>query len=247
MNAIVEPLADANPPLALAQANHWLACVDATARVAWALEYLPGAHVLSSSFGAQAAVCLHLASGLHPGLPVILIDTGHLFAQTHRFAAELRDRLALNLHVYRPRPEAAWPEHRIARLREGGAPAVSAYNRVHKVEPMQRALAELGARTWIAGIRRSQSRSRAGIDFLTRQDGRWKLHPLADWSDRDIHRYLARHDLPRHPLWDEGYVSIGDTHSTRRWEPGLAEEELRFFGLRRECGLHFDDESGRAA
>ena len=97
---------------------------------------------------------------------------------------------------------------------------------------------ELGVGTWIAGLRRTQAESRSEIDFAERSSGRWKLHPIADWNDRDIGEYLKRHDLPYHPLWHEGYVSIGDTHTTRRWEPGMSEEDTRFFGLKRECGLH---------
>jgi phosphoadenosine phosphosulfate reductase len=104
---------------------------------------------------------------------------------------------------------------------------------------MRRALDELGVRTWIAGIRRSQSESRVQAQFLELHDGRWKLHPIADWRDHDVWRYLNRHDLPYHPLWHEGYVSIGDVHTTRRWEPGMRDEDTRFFGLQRECGLHF--------
>ena len=103
---------------------------------------------------------------------------------------------------------------------------------------MQRALRELGASTWISGIRRAQSRSRSEVDFLQLHDERWKLHPLADWSDRDVWNYLQRHELPYHPLWHEGYVSIGDVHTTRRLEAGMNEEDTRFFGLKRECGLH---------
>ena len=97
-------------------------------------------------------------------------------------------------------------------------------------------------RTWIAGLRRSQTAQRAGIEFLELRDGRWKLHPLADWSDRDLGQYLARHDLPFHPLWDPGYASIGDVHTTRPWQPGMRDEDSRFFCLRRECGLHFDEQ-----
>ncbi|MBS0193653.1 MAG: phosphoadenylyl-sulfate reductase [Proteobacteria bacterium] len=247
MSALPDPVAIAESPRALAETNRWLAGRSAQQRVAWALETLAGAHALSSSFGAQAAVSLHLLTQQKPDIPVILIDTGYLFAQTLRFAAQLRERLDLNLRVYTPSSEHAWPAAWVERLRDGGAEAIARYNRVHKVEPMHRALDELGVSTWIAGLRRSQSSTRVGIDFLELRDGRWKLHPLADWSDRDIHHYLRAHDLPYHPLWQEGYVSIGDTHSTRRWEPGLREEDLRFFGLRRECGLHFDEETGRAA
>jgi phosphoadenosine phosphosulfate reductase len=92
-----------------------------------------------------------------------------------------------------------------------------------------------------------QSDTRDAIDFLELRDGRWKLHPIADWTDRDVGRYLATHGLPYHPLWDQGYVSIGDVHSTRRWEPGMRAQDTRFGGLRRECGLHFDLEGERAA
>jgi phosphoadenosine phosphosulfate reductase len=114
------------------------------------------------------------------------------------------------------------------------------YNRRNKVEPMRRALNELGVRTWFAGLRRSQSESRAQLPVLELQDGRWKLHPLVDWSDRDIGRYLQQHSLPYHPLWHEGYVSIGDRQTTTRWQSGMREEDTRFFGLKRECGIHLD-------
>jgi phosphoadenosine phosphosulfate reductase len=241
MNVLPDPVAAAESPRALAEVNRWLAGRSAQQRVEWALQTLAGAHALSSSFGAQAAVSLHLVTSIAQDAPVILLDTGHLFAETYRFVEELRQRLALNLHVYSPRAENVWSRARLERLAERGADGIAQYNHAHKVEPMQRALAELGVNTWIAGIRRSQSATRAGIDFLELRDGRWKLHPLADWSDRDIGRYLAQHDLPYHPLWHQGYVTIGDVHTTRRWEPGLREEDLRFFGLRRECGLHFDD------
>ena len=64
------------------------------------------------------------------------------------------------------------------------------------------------------------------------------MAPIADWTDRDVHRYLKRHDLPYHPLWEQGYTSIGDVHSTRTLAEAGAEELTRFNGLKRECGLH---------
>jgi len=233
-----DPVSAAESPRALAEVNRWLGGRTAGERIAWALQSLSGAHALSSSFGAQAAVSLHLVTQLQPDIPVILVDTGYLFRETHYFAGALRERLALNLKVYRPQRSAMWSEERVAGLRELGNDGIARYNHAHKVEPMQRALRELGVATWIAGVRRSQSRSRADLDFIELRDGRWKLHPIADWSDRDVWQYLQRFDLPYHPLWHEGYVSIGDTHSTGRWQPGMREEDTRFFGLRRECGLH---------
>lgn len=239
MSASVADVATAaESPAALAELNRWLATQTATQRIEWALATLPGAHALSSSFGAQAAVSLHLVTQVRPDIPVILIDTGYLFPETYRFADALRARLHLDLRVYRCDSSPAWMEARLGKLWEQGVTGIERYNRLRKVEPMQRALAELGVGTWLAGIRRSQSEGRAHADFLERRDGRWKLHPIADWRDHDVWRYLNRHDLPYHPLWHAGYVSIGDTHTTRRWEPGMRDEDTRFFGLKRECGLH---------
>jgi phosphoadenosine phosphosulfate reductase len=225
-------------PQALAELNAMLARLTAERRVAWALEHVAGEHVLSSSFGAQSAVSLHLVTRQRPSLPVVLIDTGYLFPETYRFVDELTERLALNLKVYRAPLSPAWMEARHGRLWEQGVAGLDRYNRLRKVEPMQRALAELDAVGWLAGLRRAQSRSRAAIEFAEHRGGRWKFHPLADWSDRDVGHYLARHGLPYHPLWQQGYVSIGDSHTSRRWEPGMDAEDTRFFGLKRECGLH---------
>ncbi|MEI2456230.1 phosphoadenylyl-sulfate reductase [Lysobacter firmicutimachus] len=242
MSAPIDPVTAAESPRALAELNAWLGTRSAEQRVAWALENTAGEHALSSSFGAQSAVSLHMVTRQAPAIPVIVIDTGYLFPETYRFIDELGERLQLNLQVYRPQIGVAWMEARFGRLWEQGVEGIERYNRMRKVEPMQRALAELGVRTWIAGLRRSQSSSRANIDFLQLRDGRWKLHPLADWSDRDIWDYLRAHDLPYHPLWHQGYVSIGDVHTTRPLEAGMRDEDTRFFGLKRECGLHFDSE-----
>lgn len=233
-----DPTTAAESPAALAALNRWLGTLSAEQRIEWGSRALSGTHALSSSFGAQAAVSLHLVTRVQPDMPVILIDTGYLFPETYRFADELCERLHLNLNVYRPELGTAWMEARYGRLWERGGEGLARYNRLRKVEPMQRALRELGVRTWMAGIRRSQSLSREHVEYLEVHDRRWKLHPIADWRDHDVWRYLNRHDLPYHPLWHEGYVSIGDVHTTRRLEPGMREEETRFFGMARECGLH---------
>ncbi len=225
---------------ALAELNRHLESRSAEARVAWALEHLPSRHALSSSFGAQAAVSLHLLTAHKPDIPVILIDTGYLFPETYQFVDDLSARLSLNLKVYRPERSVAWLRARYGELWEQGIGGIEQYNRLHKVEPMQRALREQGVRTWIAGLRRDQSDSRADAPVLSLQQGRWKLHPIVDWSDRDVGRYLARHGLPYHPLWQQGYVSIGDAHSTRRFADGMRVQDTRFSGLKRECGLHVE-------
>lgn len=147
----------AKSPQALAELNAWLGTLSAPERIDWALRHLPGPHALSSSFGAQAAVSLHMATQAKPDIPVILIDTGYLFPETYRFVDEMTERLGLNLKVYRPQVGIAWMEARYGRLWEQGIDGLKRYNHLRKVEPMQRALRELGIQTWIAGLRRGQS------------------------------------------------------------------------------------------
>lgn len=223
---------------ALDACNARFAGLDAESRVAWALEHLPGRHLLSSSFGAQAAVSLHLVSSQRPDIPVVFIDTGYHFPETYQFVDELVDRLGLSLHVYRNPISPAWQEARHGRRWEQGVEGLDAYNRDNKVEPMERALRELRVGTWFAGLRRSQAETRRKTPFLSWSGERWKVHPIADWTDRDVHRYLRQHDLPYHPLWEQGYVSIGDVHTTRPIHAVSNVEQTRFFGLKRECGLH---------
>lgn len=221
-----------------AESNAILALKSAQQRLQWALEHLPGQFALSSSFGAQAAVLLHMVTRIKPDVPVIVIDTGYLFPETYRFIDELTERLQLNLKVYRAQLSTAWQEARHGKLWEQGIDGIEQYNQLRKVEPMQRALRELGVGTWFSGVRRSQSASRANAPLLQKQHERYKLHPIADWTDRDVGQYLKKHALPYHPLWEKGYVSIGDWHTTRPLSDGMSEEDTRFFGLKRECGIH---------
>jgi len=229
---------------ALDHCNELFASRSAEGRAAWALENLPSRHVLTSSFGAQAAVSLHLVTEHAPNIPVIFIDTGYLFPETYRFVDELTERLNLNLEVYRSRTSPAWQEARHGRRWEQGVEGLDQYNHANKVEPMERALRNVGVGTWFAGVRREQAASRASTPFLDWSGNRWKVHPIADWTDRDVYLYLKKHDLPYHPLWKQGYVSIGDMHTTRSLRDVDHAEQTRFFGLKRECGLHEIDLSG---
>lgn len=224
---------------ALAHCNELFTAMTAEERVDWSLQHLPENPVLSSSFGAQAAVSLHLVTQRRPDIPVIFVDTGYLFPETYQFVDELTERLNLNLHVYRSKTSPAWQEARYGQRWTQGIEGISAYNYDNKVEPMERALGELSVGVWFAGLRRTQAASRADLPFLSWSEGnRWKVHAIADWSDRDVFNYLQAHNLPYHPLWEKGYVSIGDVHTTRPAHEVERDEDTRFFGLTRECGLH---------
>jgi phosphoadenosine phosphosulfate reductase len=231
-------------------ANRTLAPLSAEARVNWTLDHLPPTWALTSSFGAQSAVMLHLVTRQLPDVPVIFIDTGYLFPETYRYVDELTEKLSLNLKVFNSGVSAAWQEARHGRRWDQGVSGIDDYNRENKVEPMQRALDDLAVGTWLAGLRRDQADSRRGLDVVARQGDLWKVHPVIDWSDRDVYDYLKRQKLPFHPLWEQGYVSIGDVHTTRSLSEVEDPSELRFFGLKRECGLHekpADDDATAAA
>jgi phosphoadenosine phosphosulfate reductase len=223
---------------ALADINRGFVSLSAQKRIEQAAELLPAEHVLTSSFGAQAAVMLHLTSTVIPKIPVILIDTGYLFPETYQFIDELTGRLNLNLKVFRSDASPAWQESRFGKLWDQGLSGIEKYNRLNKQEPLESAMRALGAETWFAGLRRDQAATRAQIAPIERKRGRFKVHPLFDWTDRDVGRYLEEHRLPYHPLWEKGYPSIGDWHTTRSLAEVDRVEDLRFFGLKRECGLH---------
>ncbi|WP_154223039.1 phosphoadenylyl-sulfate reductase [Marinicella rhabdoformis] len=218
--------------------NPELATMDAQERIAYGLSQLPAGFALTSSFGVQSAVCLHLATQVMPDIPVIVIDTGYLFPETYQFIDALSERLNLNLKVIQNPTSTAWFEARHGQLWNAGLEGIEQYNQLRKTAPLEQALTDLGIATWFSGIRRNQSDTRAKKDFVEFKNGRYKVHPILDWSDRDVFLYLKQHDLPYHPLWKKGYLSIGDTHSTQSIHQVDQVEQLRFFGLKRECGIH---------
>lgn len=213
---------------------------SAQALVRWGAETFGEGLVLSTSFGIQSAVMLHLVTQVVPEIPIIWIDTGYLPAETYRFAEQLTHRLQLNLKVYQSLLSPARMEALYGKLWEQQeVDALNRYDYIRKVEPMQRALRELQATAWLAGLRAGQTAHRQQLDRIGYQNGLYKLLPILSWTSKDVYDYLVAHDLPYHPLFDQGYVTVGDWHSSR---PLTAEDEhernTRFRGMKQECGLH---------
>ena len=213
---------------------------DALDTVRWAVATFGDGLVVSTSFGIQSAVTLDLATRIVPNIPVIWVDTGYLHPETYRFAEALTARLQLNLKVYQSPLSPARMEALYGRLWEKrDLASLNRYDAIRKVEPMQRALQKLGATAWLAGLRRDQTEFRKTLQTINRQDDRYKILPILEWNSRDVYQYLTARDLPYHPLFERGYVTVGDWHSSR---PLLAtdetERDTRFQGLKQECGLH---------
>ena len=121
-----------------------------------------------------------------------MIDTGVLFPETLDTWKRFEERFGVNIEVIDARsPDEPWTMNRCC----GEA----------KVEALERALDDVDA--WVTGIRREQAPTRAGASKLEYDERRgiWKVNPLADWSEKDLWRYIFEHDLPYHPLHDQGY------------------------------------------
>lgn len=218
--------------------NETLSAQTARERVAWAAEQFGDHLVMSTSFGIQSALMLHLVTEVVPGIPIIFVDTGYLFDETYQFAEQLTERLRLNLKVYSAHRSAAWQESLYGKRWERSREELERYNLENKVEPMNRALRELGATAWLTGLRRAQASTRSELNVVKLQKRTVKIHPVVEWTERDVYTYLTENDLPYHPLWEQGYASVGDWHSSRPLGAGMTAEETRFNGMKRECGLH---------
>jgi phosphoadenosine phosphosulfate reductase len=188
-----------------------------------------------SSFGAESAVLLHMVAAIDPDLPVIFTNTQKMFGETLAYRDMLVERLGLtDLRVYRPDPR------RIADRDPAGTRW--SYDpdgccALRKVEPLARALAPFDA--WISGRKGFQAGTRAALPRFEDDAGRIKINPLADWSKADLDAYFADHDLPRHPLEAQGYLSIGCAPCTSKVRPGEDPRAGRWRGWDKvECGIH---------
>jgi phosphoadenosine phosphosulfate reductase len=229
--------------------NQQFANADAVKIVQWAVETFDSGLAMTTSFGIHSAVMLHMVTRIVPDIPVIWIDTGYLPAKTYLFAEQLSDRLKLDLKVYQSSLSPARMEALYGRLwDQKDVESLNLYDQLRKVEPMQRALRELKVTAWLAGLRSSQTDHRKTLDFVNLQGSIYKVLPILRWSSKQVYDYLQNYDLPYHPLFDEGYVTVGDWHSSR---PLAAEDEnerdTRFNGLKQECGIHLPQSLGESA
>ncbi len=195
----------------------------------------PGRIAVVSSFGIEAAVLLHRVAAIDPSVPAILLDTRKLFGETLRYRDALVRRLGLkDVRTVFPDPAAIAAADPAGTLWRTDPDRCCA---LRKVAPLSRALSGFDA--WISGRKRYQGKARAGIPVLEAVDGRIKVNPLALWSAADVAAYFRRHDLPRHPLEEDGFTSIGCLPCSDRARPGEGARDGRWRGHdKTECGIH---------
>lgn len=214
--------------------------LSAEERVMWAWESFGSSLILSTSFGLQSGVMLDLVLKVNSEIPVIFIDTGYLFPETYDYANVLQEKLGFRANVYSAKMSSAYQEKSFGKLWEQGKDGMKKYNFINKKEPMERALSHLKVHAWMSGLRRTQSVERGKRPFVEKQDEIIKIYPILDWDDRKTYKYLPANDIPYHPLEGMGYESIGDHHSTEKFDPSKSSDQTRHGGHGRECGLHLD-------
>ncbi|MEP9360317.1 phosphoadenylyl-sulfate reductase [Sphingomonas sp. KR3-1] len=203
--------------------------------------HMLGDVALVSSFGAESAALLHLVAQADPNVPVIFLDTGKHFPETLAYRDQLVDFIGLkNLQIIAPDPEAI--EKRDATgLRWSYDP--DGCCEIRKVIPLEKALA--GFDTSITGRKAFQASTRNALPRFEVEGDRLKFNPLASWTKDDIEAYFVEHDLPRHPLEAQGYLSIGCAPCTSVVKPGEDPRSGRWRGWdKTECGIHTAVEDG---
>ena len=200
-------------------------------------EFFPRSIAIVSSFGAESAVLLHMASRIDPGVPVIFVDTGHLFDETLAYRDRLVDRLGLTqCHTFHPDArdlEASDPEDFLWAGDQDNC------CRIRKVLPLARALE--GYDAWVSGRKRYQAATRRSLALFEVEGPRTKVNPMAHWSAGDVLAYMKDWDLPRHELVAEKFLSIGCVPCTSQVRPGEDARAGRWRGKGKvECGIHTD-------
>ncbi|MDP5085327.1 MAG: phosphoadenylyl-sulfate reductase [Yoonia sp.] len=194
-----------------------------------------GKVALVSSFGAEAVVLLHMVSEIDKRTPVIFLDTEMLFPETLSYQRDLSAQLGLtDVRIIGPERNAVLTEDVDGLLHQADPDACCD---LRKTRPLNAALAEFGG--WVTGRKRYQGGQRAQLPLFEMEDRKIKINPLADWTSQDVQDYIARHDLPRHPLVAQGYPSVGCMPCTTRVSALEDPRAGRWRGIEKtECGIH---------
>jgi phosphoadenosine phosphosulfate reductase len=235
--------------LNLEDVNTVLEAQDPPRILDWAAREFGDEVIMSSSFGSESAVLIHLATQVLPRIRIVMVDTGYLFPETHQFMESLRRRFDLNVWVYRTKNDPI----RYLEIAGETDPKLRMDTdrccKVNKNEPFDRAIKELKPRAWLRGIRRSQGETRSDRKIVEWSDRHkcYAISPLVVWSEEQVQAYMKQYDLPFHPLYESGYKSVGcnPLSCTRPVLPGEDPRAGRWSGsTKNECGLHLEVSQG---
>ncbi len=192
----------------------------------------------TSSFQTHSLVMLHILSEIDPTIPVYFINTGYLFPETIEFKDRVAEEFGLNVIDLKPNTPKYLQREPNGKLMFTTDPDHCCY--LNKTQPMEAVLTVFDI--WINGVRADQSEFRRSMKVEQPSPfNSMRFHPMLDWDKRKIFSYVKEHNLPRHPLESNGYLSIGCEPCTRKIDLEMQEREARWFGLNKvECGLHTD-------
>ena len=206
--------------------------------IRWAVETFRPDAALTSSFGADSAALIHMALQVEPNISIRTVDTGFLFPETLQFTEELRKRFNLNLTIITTKLSQAEID-RLKAEHAAGKPIDERYCcGEYKREATERALA--GLTCWIAGLMRVEAVTRRNTPIVERlANGLFKVAPIATWTNKQIDDYMQQRHLPYHPLWHQGYTSIGCAFHTQKPVGPNNPRSGRWAGTdKTECGIH---------
>jgi phosphoadenosine phosphosulfate reductase len=189
----------------------------------------------TSSFQTNSVVLLHIIHRLAPEIPIYVLNTGFLFPETLLFQKRLASQWALDVRSLRSSTPRINQRSNDGRFLFASDPDTCCH--LNKVAPLEPVLSSNDV--WINGIRASQSNTRRNMAKLHPTEGILRYHPLLEWNAQMIYEYIEVHSLPKHPLEEEGFVSIGCRPCTARWSESMDGRGGRWAGLKKtECGLH---------
>ena len=226
------------------ETSKYLERLAAQDQLHWAYEKFGEKFVLTTSFGIQSAVLLHMTVALKSRKKpkVIWIDTGYLPQETYNYAEELTKLFELDLYVAQSSISPARMEAVYGKLWETGElKDLNKYHQIRKIEPLENALSELDALCWASGVRKGQTKNRESMSHIDYIRDRLTLRPLLNWTKKDIFYYMENNNLPQHPLFEKGYSTVGDWHSSIPENNNSKGRSTRFGGVSEECGIHVDE------
>tara|TARA_Y100001968_G_scaffold160385_1_gene146601 strand:- start:68 stop:838 length:771 start_codon:yes stop_codon:yes gene_type:complete len=217
--------------------------LSAQDQLQWGYEQYDEKFVLTTSFGIQSAVLLHMTVVLKctKKPKVIWIDTGYLPKETYNYAEKLTKLFGLDLVVAQSQISPARMEALFGRLWETGVKKdLEKYHQIRKVDPLENTLSNLNVLCWASGVRKGQTKNRQSMTHIGYIRERLTLRPLLEWTNKDIFYYMKKNKLPQHPLFEKGYSTVGDWHSSEAESSNTEGRSTRFGGLSEECGIHLD-------
>ena len=212
--------------------------------ILWGYKNYDNQFAITTSFGIQSSVSLHMVHqySLQKKIKIFWIDTGYLPSETYKYAERLINDLSLEIEVLQSELSPARMESLYGKLWETNKSSdLDKYHEIRKVKPLENALNKHQIYCWASGVRSEQTDNRKKMKFVDVIRERISLRPILNWKNKDIFYYMKENQLPSHPLFNKGYSTVGDWHSSSQESINNEGRSTRFGGVKQECGIHTEN------